>query len=162
MKAETDDIHAIFLWKKNIRNDIIKTILGYPPIVAPETLKEWKIVIISVGQGYKSTESRHNYRIGIEIIYGGREIPMEIGKSKDNYDKDKKPRCFNCNLYRHIAKDCWKLKKEKEIKRCYKCDKVEHLAKNSRIEQKMKNRNVQEELDYEDNNKQKGSVRGLE
>jgi len=32
-KADTDELHAIFLLKKNIRQDIIKTILGYPPIV---------------------------------------------------------------------------------------------------------------------------------
>ena len=56
MKADTDELHAIFLLKKNARHDIIKTILGYPPIAMPETLKEWKVVITSVGQGYESTE----------------------------------------------------------------------------------------------------------
>jgi len=40
MKADTDKLHAIFLLKKNVRQDIIKTILGYPPIAMPETLKE--------------------------------------------------------------------------------------------------------------------------
>jgi len=49
MKADTDELHAIFLLKKNIRLDIIKTILGYLPIAAPEILKEWKVAIISVG-----------------------------------------------------------------------------------------------------------------
>ena len=57
MKAEIDDIHAIFLLKKNIWTDIIKTILGYLPMAAPNTLKEWKVAIISVGQGYKSMKS---------------------------------------------------------------------------------------------------------
>ena len=57
MKAETDDIYAIFLLKKNIWADIIKTILGYLPIAAPNTLKEWKVAIITVEQGYKSTKS---------------------------------------------------------------------------------------------------------
>ena len=56
MKADTDELHTIFLLKKNVRHDIIKTILGYPSIVIPETLKEWKVVITSVEQGYKSTE----------------------------------------------------------------------------------------------------------
>ena len=56
MKADTDELHTIFLLKKNIRHDIIKTILGYPPIAMPETLKEWKVVITSVGQEYESTE----------------------------------------------------------------------------------------------------------
>ncbi len=40
MKAEIDDLHTIFLLKKNVQTDIIKTILGYPPMVVPETLKE--------------------------------------------------------------------------------------------------------------------------
>jgi len=40
MKADTDELHAIFLLKKNMQQDIIKTILGYPPIAVLETLKE--------------------------------------------------------------------------------------------------------------------------
>jgi len=56
MKADTDELYAIFLLKKNVQQDIIKMILGYPPIVALETLKEWKVVITSVGQEYESIE----------------------------------------------------------------------------------------------------------
>ena len=56
MKVDTDELHTIFLLKKNVQHSIIKTILGYLPIAMPETLKEWKVAIISVGQGYKSTE----------------------------------------------------------------------------------------------------------
>jgi len=56
MKADTDELHIIFLLKKNMQQDIIKTILGYLPIAAPETLKEWKVVITLVGQRYESTE----------------------------------------------------------------------------------------------------------
>ena len=56
MKADTDKLHVIFLLKKNIQADIIKMILEYLPIVAPETLKEWKIAIILVGQEYESIE----------------------------------------------------------------------------------------------------------
>ena len=48
-KVDTDELHAIFLLKKNVQQDIIKTILGYPPIAMPETLNEWKVAIISVG-----------------------------------------------------------------------------------------------------------------
>jgi len=40
MKAKTDDMYVIFLLKKNIRTDIIKTILGYPLIAILETLKK--------------------------------------------------------------------------------------------------------------------------
>ena len=56
MKADIDELHAIFLLKKNARHNIVKTILGYPSITMPETLKEWKVAITSVGQGYESTE----------------------------------------------------------------------------------------------------------
>jgi len=40
IKAEIDNIHAIFLLKKNIKSDIIKTILEYLPITVLETLKK--------------------------------------------------------------------------------------------------------------------------
>ena len=112
MKADTDELHTIFLLKKNVWPNIIKMILGYPLIVALETLKEWKVVIALVGQGYESTEEQHNYKTGIGTTYGERGLPMNIGKSKKNF-KDGKPRYFNYNLYGHIAKDCQKLKKEK-------------------------------------------------
>ena len=62
MKADTDELYTIFLLKKNVQSNIIKTILEYLPIVAPETLKEWKIAIISVGQEYESTEEQNNMK----------------------------------------------------------------------------------------------------
>ena len=40
MKVETDDMHIIFLLKKNIQADIIKTILGYLLMATPDTLKK--------------------------------------------------------------------------------------------------------------------------
>jgi len=40
IKAETDDMHVIFLLKKNVQADIIKTILGYLLMVASDILKE--------------------------------------------------------------------------------------------------------------------------
>jgi len=110
MKADTDELHAIFLLKKNIRQDIIKMILGYPPMAMPETLKEWKVAITSVGQGYESTEGYHNYKTSMGITYSGRGQPMDIGKSNDNL-KDGKPKCFNCNKYGHMAKECQSEKK---------------------------------------------------
>ena len=71
MKADTYELYAIFLLKKNVQMDIIKTILEYPLIVISETLKEQKIVITLVGQEYKSTKERHDYKTEIETIYGG-------------------------------------------------------------------------------------------
>ena len=72
IKADMDELHAIFLLKKNVQHDIIKMILGYPPIAMPETLKEWKVVITSVGQGYESMEGRQDYKTGTGTIYGER------------------------------------------------------------------------------------------
>ena len=152
IKADTDELHAIFLLKKNVWQDIIKTILGYSPIAMPETLKEWKVAITSVRQGYESMEGRYDYKTGTETTYGGRGQPMDIGKSNDNF-KDRKPKCFNCNKYRHTAKECWAEKKERETRTCFKYEKKGHIAKNCREKQTMKKRKIQEEeSDEEDKN----------
>ena len=73
MKVDTDELYTIFLLKKNVWQDIIKTILGYPPIAMPESLKEWKVAITSVGQGYEFTERCHNYKTNTRVMYGGQE-----------------------------------------------------------------------------------------
>ena len=104
MKADIDELHAIFLLKKNVRHDIIKTILGYPPIAMAKTLKEWKVAITSVGQGYEYTEGRQDYKTATGTTYRGRGQPMDIGKSNNNF-KDGKPKCFNCNKYGHMVKE---------------------------------------------------------
>ena len=106
MKTETNNMYVIFLLKKNVRSNIIKIILEYLPIVALETLKEQNVAITSVRQEYESIEERQNYKTGSEITYGGRGAPMNIGKSKDNYKKNKMPKCLNYNIYRYIVKDC--------------------------------------------------------
>ena len=164
MKAKTGDIYTIFLLKKNIWADIIKTILGYTPMAASDTLKEWKVAITSVEQGYESTESQHDYKMGTRTMFGEWGIPMNIGKAWDNFDENRRPRCFNCNAYGHMARECKKPKKEKETRKCYKCNKVEHLAKDCKSKQKMKIRRNQEELDESDeekNDKKKGFVKDL-
>ena len=112
-------------------------ILGYLPITAPETLKKQKIVIILVGQEYKFTKSKHDYRTRSGIIYEDREAPIEIGKFKNNYNKERKPRYFNCNIYGHITKDCQKPRKEKETRKCYKYNKVKKLSK--KLQKRTKN-----------------------
>ena len=40
IKIDTNDLHAIFLLKKNVRHNIIKIILRYLLIAIPDTLKE--------------------------------------------------------------------------------------------------------------------------
>ena len=87
-------------------------ILGYPPIVVSDTLKEWKVAITSVGQEYEYMEGRQDYKIGTRTTYRERNIPIDIGKSKDNFNKDRKLKYFNCNVYRYMAKDCKKPKKK--------------------------------------------------
>jgi len=105
-----------------------------------------------VGQGYESTEGRHDYKTGTGTTYGGGGQPMDIGKSNDNF-KDRKPKCFNCNKYGHMAKECQLEKKECETRTCFKCEKKGHLAKDCKGKQTMKKRKIQEEeSDEEDKN----------
>ena len=49
---------------------------------------------------------------------------MDIRKIKDNFNKDRRPKCFNCNTYEYMAKDCKKLKKEQDTRKYYKCEKM--------------------------------------
>ena len=85
---------------------------------------------------------------------------MDIGKSNDNF-KDGKPKCFNCNKYRHMAKECRAEKREQDTQTCFKCDKKGHIAKNCKGKETMKKRKVQEELDEEDK-EEKGFGKDLE
>ena len=73
---------------------------------------------------------------------------MDIGKSNDNF-KDRKPKCFNCNKYGHMAKEC-------------RSDKKEHIAKDCKGKQTMKKQKVQKESDEEDKNKEQGFGEDLE
>jgi len=46
----------------------------------------------------------------------------------NNYNKNGKLKYFNYNIYRYMAKNRKKLKKEKETRKCYKYNKVEYLT----------------------------------
>jgi len=63
------------------------------------------VAITSVFQGYKSTEERNDYKTSTGITYGGQKQPMDIRKFNKNF-KDKKLKCFNCNKYEHMVKEC--------------------------------------------------------
>jgi len=76
------------------------------------------------------------------MIYEERSISMDIGKTRENFDKDGKPRCFNCTTYEYMAKEYRKPKREQDTGKNYKCDKAEHIAKDCRLEQKMKNHSI--------------------
>jgi len=85
MKVDTDELHAIFLLKKNLQHNIIKIILQYPLIAMLETLKEWKMAITSVEQVYEFTEGHHDYKTSTGTTYGGRGQPIDIGKYNENF-----------------------------------------------------------------------------
>ena len=38
---------------------------------------------------------------------------MDIEKAKDNFDKDRKPKYFNCNTYRYMVKKCQSQRKNR-------------------------------------------------
>ena len=85
-------------------------------------------------------------------------MPIDIGKAKESFDKDRKPMCFNCEIYGHMAKDFWKLKKEIDTWKCYECEQIGHIARDCRTKQKMKKQIVQEDknTDIKEEDKQKG------
>jgi len=80
-------------------------ILEYLPIIVLETLKKWKVAITLVEQGYESIKGQHDYKIGTGTMYSGKRQLINIGKFNNNF-KDRKPKCFNCNKYGYIAKEC--------------------------------------------------------
>ena len=53
---------------------------------------------------------------------------MDIGKTRDNYDKEERPKCFKYNKYRHMAKE-YQNKKEKDPRKCFRYERVGHIAK---------------------------------
>ena len=85
---------------------------------------------------------------------------MGIRKAKDNFNKDKKPKCFNYNIYRYMLKDCQKTKKEWDTRKYYKYEKIGHITKNCRLEQKMKNWSLQEDTDTENDDKEQSFGNG--
>ena len=52
------------------------------------------------------------------MTYREQSLPIDIGKSNNKF-KDGKPKYFNCKIYKHIAWDYKKSKKEKDTQKCY-------------------------------------------
>ena len=86
---------------------------------------------------------------------------MDIGKSNKNF-KDGKLKCFNCNKYRYMVKECQSKKKKQETRKCFKCDKEGQIAKDYKGIQLMKKCKVQEESNDEDEEKGQGFGNDLE
>ena len=126
----------------------------------PETLKEWKVVITSVGQGYESTEGQHDYKTSTGITYRGWEQLMSIGKFNKNF-KDGKSKYFNCNKYGYIAKKCQAKKKEQETRTCFKYNKEGHIAKDYKEKRIIKKQKVQKGSDNKDDKSKQGFGKDL-
>jgi len=86
---------------------------------------------------------------------------MDIGKSNNNF-KDGKSKCFNCNKYGHMAKECQLEKKKQKTRTCFKCDKKGHIAKDCKEKQVMKKQKMQEESDNKDKENEQGFGKDLE
>jgi hypothetical protein len=128
VKAKCNHTHAIFLLKKHVRKDIIKTILGYPSDKIPTSYEDWMSNILSVGQGYESTEIRRDHVSSTGTTYGGAGQPMEIGRKKFEWNQKGEPKCHKCGTFGHIGRVCPKTKHSPGIK-CYSCGKFGHTSK---------------------------------
>jgi hypothetical protein len=129
--AKIDETHAIFLLKRHVKHDIIKVIMGYPPVAIPTDLKEWISAIQSVGKGQESTQIRQDLLTPTGVTYGGTGQPMELGRKKLVWSKDGTPQCYRCDQYGHIGKEC-PTKPKKGNGNCYACGKFGHKAADCR------------------------------
>jgi hypothetical protein len=102
--------------------------LGYPPSATPDNLKEWLEATKSVGLGYESSEIQRDIKMESRITYGGSGASMEIGKRKFLWNNKRELKCYKCDSFRHMGKNCPN-KKSSNIK-CYRCEKFGHLSQN--------------------------------
>jgi hypothetical protein len=129
--SKIDETHAIFLLKRHVKSDIIKIIMGYPPVAIPSDLGEWISAIQSVGKGQEATQICHDLLTPTGVTYGGSGQPMEIGRKKLVWSKDGTPQCYRCDQYGHIGKEC-PTKPKKGNNNCFTCGKFGHKAMDCR------------------------------
>jgi hypothetical protein len=125
--SKIDETHAIFLLKRHVKTNIIKIIMGYPPVSIPTDLSEWISAIQSVGKGQEATQICHDLFTPTGVTYGGSGQPMEIGRKKLVWSKDGTPQCYRCDQYGHIGKEC-PTKTKKGNSNCFACRKFGHKA----------------------------------
>jgi hypothetical protein len=128
--SKIDKTHAIFLLKRHVKSDIIKIIMGYPPVTIPSILDDWITAIQSVGKGQESTQTRQDLLTPTRVTYRGSGQPMEIGRKKLVWSKDGTPQCYRCDQYGHIGKEC--PTKAKKGNNCFACGKFGHKAADCR------------------------------
>ena len=127
IKTETDDIYiCYFLIEEEYQKQYYQNYIEIPTYSSTKDTQEVE-------------SSNYIIQTGIGTTCGGRGASMDIGKFKDNYNKNRKPKSFNSNVYRHIAKDYQKPKKEKETRKWYRYNKIGYLVKDCRLEKRMKN-----------------------
>ena len=95
------------------------------------------------------------------MTYGGQGQPIDIRKSNNNF-KDRKPKYFNCNKYKHMTKEYQSKKKEHETRKCFKCKKEGHITKDCKGTQSMKKQQVQKGSDNKDEKKEQSFGDNLE
>jgi hypothetical protein len=108
--------------------------LGYPPIAIPSELNEWIEAIQSVGKGQEATQTHHNILTPTGVIYGGKGEPMEIGQTRFEWSKDGTPKCYKCDQFGHIGREC--PKKFQGVK-CHRCGKFGHIVRDCQSKGKM-------------------------
>ena len=80
---------------------------------------------------------------------------MNIDKAKNNYNKEGRPKCFNCNKYRYMVKK-YRKKKEKNPRKCFRYKKTSYIVKDCKEKQPMKIRSIQKDLEDKDKEKDFG------
>ena len=139
----------------------------------PSGYKQWKEAVLTLGRNQEVFEgrmrSRHvaagngDRKTPRGVTHDGRGLPMEIDAQSPNWSNDGKPKCFNCNKYGHMGKDC-RLPKKKKIGtnggtkkfdnskgnkefECFNCGTKGHYAKNCRKPKKDRGKQRQVEAD---------------
>jgi hypothetical protein len=103
----------------------------------------------------------NDYRTGTGITFGGSGQPMEVGRQMPTFNERGQPKCFKCNTYGHMVKDCCKGNNKGERK-CYNCGKGGHFAKDCRLPKKNRIRSMTGEEEGDDEETQQHFGEGSE
>ena len=133
--SKISDADALYLFRRGLKPEVLSRIYA-ADVEGPTTYKELidkarKIGLnLDIIRGFKnaavgaSTSVKPSYpskdvKTGTGTTYGGSGKPMEIDRTG--------PRCYNCNGFGHMARECKKPKREKGA--CFECGKQGHVVK---------------------------------